>query len=111
MQIGFYAEAYRAHGQRGGDLFERCVARALADSIDRAFHLTHARAHRGQRICNRQSQIVVAMRAPGDSGGIAQALAHACEHRGIFFGNRVADRIRQIDHGRAGADRGFYRLR
>jgi hypothetical protein len=45
------------------DLFDRGVAGALANPVDRAFDLACARANRGERICDRQTEIVVAMRA------------------------------------------------
>ena len=91
-----------AHGQRDGDLFERSVARALADAVDRAFHLTRARPNRRQRIGHGQSQIVVAMRAQSDAFGDRQDVRARAEHRAVFLRHGVADGVGQIDDRRAG---------
>ena len=50
------------HLERRRNLFQRRIARALADAVDRALHLPRAGANRRQRIRHRQSQIVVAVR-------------------------------------------------
>ena len=89
---------------RHHDFFHRAVARALADSVDRAFDLTRAVAHRRQRIRDRQPEIVVTVRAPDDLVGAGNFLAHVREHPAEFFGDRVAGSVGQIDHGRARAN-------
>ena len=46
---------------RHHDLFQRRIARALADPVDRALQLAHAGQHGGQRIGDRQPEVVVAV--------------------------------------------------
>ena len=55
------------------DLFERRVARALADAVDRALDLPHAGADRGQRVGDGEAEIVVAVRAEDRAVGIRHA--------------------------------------
>jgi len=92
----------RLHGHH--DFFQRAVARALADSVDGAFDLTRAVAHRGQRICDSQAEIVVAVRTPDNFVGAWNFFPHVREHPAKFLGDRVTGGVGQIDHGRAGAD-------
>ena len=49
--------------QHHHDLFERAVARALADAVDGALDLARAVLHGGQRVGDRQAQVVVAVDA------------------------------------------------
>ena len=51
----------RARAQRHDDFLQRRVARALADAIDRALDLACAGLERGQRIGDRQPEVIVAM--------------------------------------------------
>ena len=53
----------RSNSHPHDDLFERGVAGALADAVDRALDLTDARGDRRVRIRHRQPEIVVAVRA------------------------------------------------
>src|ERR1043165_8436888 len=48
-----------SHTQRHHDLFERRVACALADAVDRTLNLSCAGFDRGETVCNRQTEIVV----------------------------------------------------
>ena len=51
------------HARRHDDLFERRVAGALADAVDRALDLPRAGADRRQRVGDREAEVVVAVRA------------------------------------------------
>ena len=70
-----------AHARRHHDFLERRVAGALADAVDRALHLTRAGGDRGQRVGDRQAEIVVTVRAE-------RRLRSA-------FGTRVEDRAEE----------------
>ena len=49
--------------QAHDDLFQRGVARALADAVDGALDLPDAGGNRGMRVGDGQAEVVVAMRA------------------------------------------------
>ena len=70
--------------QRHHDLFERRVAGALADAVDRALDLPGAAFDRGERIRDGQAEIVVAVRAEDHPIGMRHALANRAEERRAF---------------------------
>ena len=70
-------QAIAAHVQRHHDLFERGVAGALADAVDRALDLPRAALHRRQRVGDGQAEVVVAVRAEHHLVGVRHALADA----------------------------------
>ena len=91
-----------ARMQRHDDLFERGVAGALADAVDRAFDLPRARVHACQAIRDRHAQVVVAV---GRDNDLLGALAPSCgcqDHRAILVGREIADRVGDVQRGRAG---------
>ena len=92
-----------AHFERHHDLFERRVAGALADAVDRALDLPRAGLHGGQRVRDGQAEIVVAVRR--QDRAVADARAHGREHALDIGRQRVADRVGQVDRRRAGVDR------
>src|SRR5208337_2010626 len=47
--------------------FEGCVSGPFADSVDRAFYLVRSVADRGDAVCDRQSEVVMAMDAQKDA--------------------------------------------
>ena len=63
VDAGVVRQAILAHAQRHHELFERRVAGALADAVDRALDLAHAALDRRQAVGDREAEIVVAMRA------------------------------------------------
>ena len=87
------------------DLFERAVAGAFADAVDGALDLPRAGLDRGQRIGDREPQIVVAVHA--DDGAIAQRRGDAADQRAVFLGRGIADGIGNIDRAGAGGDHGL----
>ncbi len=93
--------------QRHDDLFQRRIAGALADAVDRALDLPGAGLDAGQRIGDREAEVVVAMDREHGLVGARHAVAHVAEHGRIFSRRRVTHRVGQVDRGRAGADRGF----
>src|ERR1041384_7991797 len=56
-------ETIGAHVQRHHDLFERRVARAFADAVDRALDLSRPRFNGGQTVCHRETEIVMTVNA------------------------------------------------
>ena len=87
-----------------GDFFERSIAGAFADSVDSAFQLSSPRFHRGQRICHRQTQVVVAVY--GDIHGIQRRafFSDLCQESEIFLRSGISYGIRNIDRRRARFD-------
>ena len=102
---GAMGQRVGAHFQRHHDLFERRVAGALADAVDGALDLARARLHRGQRIGDRQPEIVMAMRR--QDGASRRCAADGREHALDVVRQRVADGVGQVDGGGAGVDRRF----
>ena len=89
-------------------LFERGIARPLADAVDGALDLPRAGTHAGQRIGHRHAEIVVAVHREDRLLRARHLLHHRAEHLEIFLGRRIAHRIGQIDGGGAGLDRGLH---
>ena len=90
---------------RHDDLFQRGVARPLADAVDGALDLPRAAAQRRQRVGDGQAEIVVAVGGEDHPVGIGHALAHGAEHAGVFLRRGVADGVGQVDGRGAGLDR------
>ena len=63
LDAGGQAEVVVAGLERHDDLFERGVAGALADAVDRALDLPGAGLDAGQAVGDGQAQVVVAVRA------------------------------------------------
>ena len=95
-----------ASADRHHDFFQRRIARPLAEAVDRALDLPCAARDAGQRIGDREAEIVMAMGREDRLVGIRHARDHLAEHRGIFLRNGIADRVGQVDRRGAGLDRG-----
>jgi hypothetical protein len=87
------------------------VAGALADAVDRALDLPDAASDRGQAVCDRHAEIVMAVCGKRDAGDGRNAAADLAEHLRIVFRRGVANRIGQIDRGGAGFNGGCDQLR
>ena len=61
INAGFKRHGVTADFERHNDLLKRRISRPLADSVNRAFNLARTTGNTGQRIRNRQTQIIVAM--------------------------------------------------
>src|SRR5262249_47609131 len=72
------------------ELFQRSVASAFSNAIDRTFDLSRSGANRGNRIRNSQSQIVVAMNADNGTVDILNASADFGNKLCIFPRSRIA---------------------
>src|SRR5262249_46714569 len=93
--------------ERHHDLFERGVARALADAVERALDLPRAVLDRGKTVGDSQAQIVMAMGADGDSFGVLESFAEGADQLAVFGGRLIAYRVRYIDDGGSGIDYGI----
>ena len=69
VDIGRPRHDVAAHLQRHHDLFQRGIAGAFAEPVDRAFDLPRAARHGRQRVGRRHAEIVVAMRGKDDLVG------------------------------------------
>ena len=87
------------------DLFQRGVARPLADAVDGAFDLPAAGADAGQRVGDRHAEVVVAVHGEDRLLRARHLLHHGAEHLVVFLGRGVADGIGQVDGGGAGLER------
>ena len=94
--------------ERHDDLFERGVAGALAQAVDRAFDLPGAMTDRGQRIGRRHAQIVVAMDRNDRFVDIGHPVEKHAYLRGKKFGCGIAHGVRNINRGSAPPDRQFH---
>ena len=108
VDVGGEGHDVLAHFQRHHDLFQRGIAGAFADAVDGAFHLARACQHTGQRIGDRQSQIVMAMGGEGHFIRVGYAVAQHGDDFEIFLRRGVAHRVGNIDGGGAGMDRHFH---
>ena len=70
---GVVRQAVGPDAQRHHDLFERRVAGALADAVDRALDLAHAALDRRQAVGDGEAEIVVAVRAEDGAVGVRHA--------------------------------------
>ena len=90
----------RAGAQCHHHFFHRTVARPFADTVERAFDLARASAHRGEAVGDRHAEIVVVVGredhpiAHGNTGGeVAIELVN-------LLGRGVADRVGHVQHVR-----------
>ncbi len=109
QHLGLDAGAVRqeivARADAHDDLFKRGVARALTEAVDRAFDLSRSSADASQRVGDGETQIIVAV---GRNDDLVHARHARPEHRDeveIFFRQRIADGIRNIDRRGARLDR------
>ena len=105
VNAGDEVEDRAARVQRHHDFFERGVARALADAVDRDFGLARARADARQRVGRRQAQIVVAVNRDDAVFDAGRVLHDAGDERAKLVGRGVADRVRDVERGGPGLDR------
>ena len=70
LDAGGHRHQVRSDLRDHDDFFERGVAGALADAVDRALDLPHARANRRQRVRDREPEVIVTMRAEHRAIGV-----------------------------------------
>ena len=107
VDLGLERHDVIAHFQRHHDLFQRGVARAFAQAVDRTFDLARARFDGGKAVGRRHAKVVVTMSGKDDlvrAGDIFQELA---DQIGAFARRGIADGIGDVDRGRPRLDRDF----
>ncbi len=87
-------------------LFERCVTRTFADSVDRTFDLRRASLDSGETVRDRQAKIVVAMNADSNISVADNALLDRANEIRKFAGQRVSNGVGYVEHRRTTFDRG-----
>ena len=91
--------------QQHHDLLERRVSGALADPVDRALDLARPGLKAGERVRDREPQVVVAVDGEDDVLEPGDELVELLEIRRELERHRVADRVGDVDRGRALVDR------
>ena len=99
-----------AYAQQHHDLLERCIARPLADPVDRALHLAAPGHDARERVRHGQAQVVVAVHRAGHLGEARDEPVELAPHRRVLLGHRVADSVRHVDRGRALVERDLEHL-
>src|SRR5439155_5020096 len=92
------------HAQRHDDLLERRVAAALADAVHADLDLVRAGLDRGQRVRDREAEVVMAVDRDAEAAVVRRERAAHREH-GLreLFRLRVADGVGDVHDARAGA--------
>ena len=98
------AEMVGASPDRHHGLFERGVAGALTQTVNRALNLPRAGTDSGQRVGSGQTKVVVAVDRDHHVVRAGNVLQDALDEARKLVGNRVADGIGNVDRGRAGLD-------
>ena len=83
---GVVRQAILPDAQRHHDLFERRVAGALADAVDRALDLPHAALDGREAVGDRQPEVVVAVRAEDRLVGVRHAREISAKNSRISSG-------------------------
>ena len=87
------------------NLFQRGVARPLADAVDRALDLAGARFDTGQRVRHRQTKIVVAVYRDSNVFDSLHPLANGADQLAVLARRGVAHGVGDVQRGRAGVNR------
>ena len=104
VDAGACTDEVLPRADRHHDLLERGVARALAEPVDRAFHLTRAGAHRGHAVGRAEAEVVVAVHGERDLVRALHVLQDAADELLELVRDRVADGVGDVDRRRAGLD-------
>ncbi len=97
-----------AGSDRHHDLFQRRVACAFAEAVDRAFDLACACLHTGEAVGDGQPQIVMAVGREHDPVSAGDAFAQHGDDVVEFIGDCVAHRVGDVDRRCPGLDGGFH---
>ena len=97
------AEVVAARAQRHHDLFQRGVAGALAEPVDRALHLTGTRGDARQRVRDREAEVVVAVCRHDELA--VHVVDDVADELGELLGHAVPDGVGDVQRGRAVVDR------
>ncbi len=89
---------------RHHDLFERGVARALADTVDADLDLPRPGLHRRQAVRHGEAQVVVAVHREASLIDVRHVLLDGAQRLRELVGDRVADGVRDVYGRGAGVD-------
>jgi hypothetical protein len=90
--------------QRHHQLFQRAVARALADAVDGAFHAARAAFDRRQRVGDRQAQVVVAVHVHHHVLQLRDVLVQVGQQLAELLRHGEADRVGDVHRRGARGD-------
>ena len=98
VDAGFEPEEILTRAHSHHDLFQRCVAGALAQTIDRTFHLPRPADHYGrERVRHRHAKVVMAVHRPDRLVGVGDPFAQVADELAELLRHGVSDRIRHVD--------------
>ncbi len=106
LNFGRAAVIRMACVQRHHDLFERRIARALADTIDRAFDLTGTGLHARERVGDGHPEIIVTVHRHAAIFDALRVLDDASHQLGEFCRLGIPNGVGNVQCGRAGLDGG-----
>src|SRR5208282_447389 len=107
---GLVGIAVRTHPHGHDDLFQRRIAGALPNSIDRALHLARTLLYSRERVRDRQTEVVVAVGRDRYFVDTGDLLAQRADEGAVFFRHAVPDRIGNVNSGSASRDDCFDHL-
>ena len=99
-------EQLGARMERHHDFLERRVPRALADAVQRHLDLPRAGTDAGQRVRDREAEVVVAVRRDDDAGMLRGQLDDAPDRVLVLPRRREADGVGDVQRRRAALDHG-----
>src|SRR5689334_20229260 len=98
LDTRFERQTIGAYVQRHHDLFERRVARALTDAIDRALDLPRARFNRRESVRHREAEIVMTVNTDSHVSISYDSFAHLLDQARVLIRRRVAHRVGNIEY-------------
>src|SRR5580692_9154467 len=108
VDVDVNVQAGAVDGDGHDDLFERGVARALADAVDAQLDLPRPGAHRRDRVGRRHAQIVLPVKREHGALDLGDDLTQVAKEVRDVVRQGVADGVGDIDGARAGAESRAY---
>ncbi len=104
LDIAGVGELVAPDHEGGGDLFEGCVAGALADAVDGALGLAGSGVDAGKGVGDGHAEVVVTVGGEDDILRAGDLGEEHAEGGGVLLGRGVADGVGDVDGGGAGLD-------
>ena len=104
IEAGFAGKDILAGANRHDDLLERRITGAFAEAVNGAFDLARAVQNGFQRVGHGEPEVVVAMHREHRLVGVRNTFDQVPNQRTELVRHVVADRIRNVDRGRALGD-------
>ena len=86
-----------AGGQQHHELFERGIAGALSNPVDRALHLPRACEHASERVCHGETKVVMAVGRKNHIFKPGRGGIEPFQEARVFLGHCVTDRVGNVD--------------